>query len=73
MGSDELLRSREWCVLRNLVHTVYHEARHFGPSGDSEAKVTVSSGPFAGICKALSSGTLAEVSETKVNNGSERR
>ena len=33
--------SRAWCVFRNLVHTVYREARHLGPSGDPEAKVTV--------------------------------
>ena len=33
-----------WCVLRNLTHTVYREARHLGPSGDLGAKVTVSGG-----------------------------
>jgi len=42
--TDETLLSREWCVFRNLVHAVYREARHLGPLGDYQARVTVSKG-----------------------------
>jgi hypothetical protein len=54
MVTDEYIRSREWCVFRNLVHTVYREARHLGPERDLDAKVHVSSGhplfPKAKLC-----------------------
>lgn len=46
MITEEIILSREWCVLRNLVHTVYREARHLGPRGDPVAKVTVSGAPL---------------------------
>ena len=46
MITNESSRARAWCVLRNLVHTVYREARHLGPKGDVGANVTVSSGPL---------------------------
>lgn len=51
MVSGEIVRSREWCVFRNLVHAVYREARHFGPPADNEAHVTVSSGPLLPYAK----------------------
>jgi hypothetical protein len=51
MVTDEMFRSREWCVFRNLVHAVYREVRHFGPPGDHEARVTVSSGPLPPYAK----------------------
>ena len=43
-----------WCVFRNLVHAAYREARHLGPTGDVDAKVTVSYGhllPSANRCR----------------------
>jgi len=51
MDVDEIFRSRPWCVLRNLVHAVYREARHLGPAGDPSARVTVSVGPLAAAAK----------------------
>lgn len=51
MVASEIVRSREWCVFRNLVHAVYREARHFGPPADNEAHVTVSSGPLLPYAK----------------------
>lgn len=33
--------ARAWCYYRNLVHTVYREARHIGASGDPEARLIV--------------------------------
>jgi hypothetical protein len=44
MTDDMIAHGFAWCVLRNLVHTVYREARHLGPSGDPDAMVTVSGG-----------------------------
>jgi hypothetical protein len=35
-------RERAWCYYRNLVHAVYREARHVGPPGDPDARITVS-------------------------------
>jgi hypothetical protein len=35
-------RRRAWCYFRNLVHTVYREARHVGPAGDEAAKLQLS-------------------------------
>ncbi len=32
---------RVWCYYRNLVHSVYREARHIGKPGDNEAKCQV--------------------------------
>src|ERR1700686_4023237 len=46
MAVEEIVGSRPWCILRNLVHTVYREARHLGPAGDAQARVIVSAGPF---------------------------
>lgn len=46
MVTDEMIRSRAWCVLRNLAHAVYREARHLGPERDAQARVTVSGGPL---------------------------
>ncbi len=46
MLGDDVIRSRTWCVFRNLVHAVYREVRHLGPSGDQDARVTVSDGPL---------------------------
>ncbi len=40
--TSETERQRAWCYLRNLVHTVYREARHVGPLGDSGAKLRLS-------------------------------
>jgi hypothetical protein len=40
--TSETKRRRAWCYLRNLVHTVYREARHVGPPGDSGAKLRLS-------------------------------
>lgn len=40
------VESLAWCVFRNLVHTVYREARHIGPAGDTRAKLTVDAGKF---------------------------
>jgi len=37
--STETERRLAWCYFRNLAHTVYREARHVGPSGDSAAKL----------------------------------
>jgi hypothetical protein len=37
--STETERRLAWCYFRNLVHTVYREARHVEPSGDSAAKL----------------------------------
>lgn len=37
--ASETERRRAWCYFRNLVHTVYREARHVGPAGDSGAKL----------------------------------
>jgi hypothetical protein len=37
--STETERQLAWCYFRNLVHTVYREARHVGPSGDRAAKL----------------------------------
>lgn len=37
--STETERRLTWCYFRNLVHTVYREARHVGPSEDSAAKL----------------------------------
>jgi hypothetical protein len=37
---------RVFCYFRNLVHTVYREARHVGPPGDSEAKLEVATGRY---------------------------
>jgi hypothetical protein len=51
MTTSEMLQSRPWCVLRNLVHAVYREARHLGPAGDVEARVTVSVGPWVVAAK----------------------
>lgn len=39
------------CYFRNLVHTVYREARHIGPVGDPEAKLKVVDGPYAQAAK----------------------
>jgi hypothetical protein len=38
---------RAWCYLRNLVHTVYREARHVGPTDDGDAKLNPVSPAFA--------------------------
>jgi len=46
MATNETIGSREWCVFRNLVHTVYREARHLGPEGDLNAQARVSGGPL---------------------------
>lgn len=51
MATSEMLQSRPWCVLRNLIHTVYREARHLGPAGDPKACVTVSVGPLVAAAK----------------------
>ena len=51
MVTDEIIRSRVWCVFRNLVHAVYREVRHLGPHGDPEARVTVSVGPLLSHAK----------------------
>jgi hypothetical protein len=51
MTDDMITHSFAWCVLRNLVHTVYREARHLGPSGDPDAKVTVSDGHLLASAK----------------------
>lgn len=32
---------RAWCTFRNLVQSVYREARHLGPPGDPEAHLVV--------------------------------
>lgn len=44
MSGEQILGSHAWCVFRNLVHAVYREARHLGPKGDRNARVTVSEG-----------------------------
>jgi hypothetical protein len=46
MGTENLVGTKPWCIFRNLVHAVYREARHLGPIGDREARVTVSTGPL---------------------------
>jgi hypothetical protein len=46
MNSQQIIGSRTRCVFRNLVHTVYREARHLGPAGDPTACLTVTSGPL---------------------------
>lgn len=40
-------QQRAWCYFRNLVHTVYREARHVGPPEDTEAKLHVTGPVFA--------------------------
>ncbi len=42
---------RTFCYFRNLVHTVYREARHIGPEGDPEAKLEVATGRYADAAK----------------------
>jgi hypothetical protein len=51
VNKDQKFRGRAWCVLRNLVHTVYREVRHLGPKGDTKARVTVPSGPLLASAK----------------------
>jgi hypothetical protein len=43
---EDIIRSLSWCVFRNLVQATYREARHLGPTGDPDAKVTVDGGPL---------------------------
>jgi len=40
--TSEMERRRAWCYFRNLVHTVYREARHVGSAGDAAAKLHLS-------------------------------
>ncbi len=52
MSGGSITSSRAWCVFRNLVHTVYREVRHLGPSRDRDAMVTVADdAPLAAAAK----------------------
>lgn len=51
MTKKEIIQSQAWCILRTLVYTAYREARHLGPEGDANAKVTVSDGTLSFAAK----------------------
>ena len=51
MSAPPPIRTRTWCIFRNLVHAVYREARHLGPHDDTEARIKVGAGRFLGAAR----------------------